>query len=155
MTYADKKYNIYSQRLSVYFQYVAPDLRIPKSKDESPYKDPGGGDIQPDSYDNGSTIIIFDNPGTCSIHDSLISARGGWESGWRRLPSYLTSSSHGEKEQMPLDCMKVITQGKSYFCGSKEYAMLINIDIFNALATCWDKLLDASSEHVSILVCIP
>ena len=33
--------------------------------------------------------------------------------------------------------------------------MLMNIDIFKALATCWDQLLDVSWEHVSILVCLP
>jgi len=130
LTYADnpvRRYNVYSQRLSVYVQHVASDLRAPELESLSPYQGLERSSRPLDVvYDNGSTIIIFDNPETCSIHDSLISARGELESRWRRLPFYLTNDSHEEDEQMTLDCMKVITQGESYNFGPKEYAVLMN-----------------------------
>jgi len=108
------RYNVYSQRLSVYVQYAAPDLQTPGPDFISPYQglEHGSRPLE-ELYDNGSTIIIFDNSETRSIYDSLIPARGEWESRWRRLPFYLSNDYKEEDEQMALDCMKIITQGKS------------------------------------------
>ncbi|CUS11241.1 unnamed protein product [Tuber aestivum] len=129
------RYNVFSQRLSAYVQYAAPDLPTPGPDFESPYQglEHGSRPLQ-ELYDNGSTVILFDNSETRSIYDSLISARGEWESRWRRLPFYFTNDDPEEDGQMALECMKIITQ-----------------DIFKAIANCWDQLLDASWEHVSIL----
>ncbi|CAZ79658.1 unnamed protein product [Tuber melanosporum] len=128
------RYNVYSQRLSVYVQYAAPGLQTPGPDVVSPYQCLEHGRPVQELYDNGSTIIVFDSSETGSIYDSLISARGEWESRWRRLPFYLANDYPDEDEKMTLECMKVITQ-----------------DIFKAIANCWDQLLDASWEHVSIL----
>ena len=117
LTYADnpvQRYNVYSQRLSVYVQYVASDIQAPGPDIASPYQDLERSSRPLDvMYDNGSTIIIFDNSETCSVHDSLISARGEWEIRWRRLPFYITSNTYEDDERMTLDCMKAITQGES------------------------------------------
>ncbi|KAG0643438.1 hypothetical protein HOY80DRAFT_1007433 [Tuber brumale] len=130
-----RQYNVHSQRLSVYVQYAAPGLQTPGPDVVSPYQglEHGARPVQ-ELYDNGNTIIVFDDSATTSIYDSLISARGEWESRWRRLPFYLANDHPEEDEEMALECMKIITQ-----------------DIFKALANCWDQLLDASWEHVSIL----
>ena len=108
------RYNVYSQRLSVYVQYAASDLQIPGPDFVSPYQglEHSSRPLE-ELYDNGSTIIIFDNSETRSIYDSLIPARGEWESRWRRLPFYLTNDYPEKNEQMTLECMKIITQGKS------------------------------------------
>ena len=108
-----QRYNVYSQRLSVYVQYAASDLQTPWPGIESPYCLEDGSRPLGELYDNGNTIIIFDNSMTRSIYDSLISARGEWESRWRRLPFYLADDYQEDGEQMTLDCMRVITQGKS------------------------------------------
>ncbi|RPA89268.1 hypothetical protein L873DRAFT_1722655 [Choiromyces venosus 120613-1] len=129
------RYNVFSQRFSVYVQYAASDLQTPGPDIESPYKglEHGSRPLQK-LYDNGSTIIVFDNSDTHSIYDTLISARGEWESRWRRLPFYLTNGRPEAEGQITSECMKIITQ-----------------DIFKALVNCWDQLLDVSWEHVSIL----
>lgn len=104
-------YNVYSQRMSAYVQYASSDLQTPGPDFVSPYQDLGPGSRPlADLYDNGNTIIVFDNSETHCIHDSLISARGEWESRWRRLPFYITNDLLGENEAA-LECMKIITQG--------------------------------------------
>ena len=106
-----QRYNVYSQRLSVYVQCAASDLQVPGPDFISPYQ---GSRHLEERYDNGSTIIIFDNSETGSIYDSLIPARGEWESRWRKLQFYLTSDFKcRENEQLVLECMMIVTQGKS------------------------------------------
>lgn len=61
-------------------------------------------------YDNGNTIIMFDNSHTRSIEDTLLSARGEWESRWRRLPFYMTRDKDTDLDLLGLECMKAITQ---------------------------------------------
>lgn len=87
-------------------------------------------------YDNGNTIIIFDNSQSNSILDTVITARGEWESRWRRLPFYISSrlDLNFRHDEIPGICMRIITQ-----------------DIFKAIAEVWEDTLDASWEHVSIL----
>lgn len=84
-------------------------------------------------YDNGNTIIVFDNSQTGSIEDTILPARGEWESRWRRLPFNMAHVG-ATPETVALECMKAITQ-----------------DIFKAIGDSWQDLLDASWEHVSIL----
>lgn len=124
-------YNVFSQRLSVYVQYHADDLQTPGPDFVSPYRSVSRLE---DHYDNGNTIIVFDNSQTKSIEDTLLPARGEWESRWRRLPFYMTHNPGMAPEEVTLECMKAITQ-----------------DIFKAVGDTWQELLDASWEHVSIL----
>lgn len=77
---------------------------------------------------------MFDNSHSKSIEDTLLAARGEWESRWRRLPFTMNQEVEVNIETMALECMKAITQ-----------------DIFKAVGDCWQELLDVSWEHVSIL----
>ncbi|KAF8247742.1 hypothetical protein K440DRAFT_600870 [Wilcoxina mikolae CBS 423.85] len=129
--------NVYAQRTSMYVQYSHPDLATPGPDVVSPYMRRHDHRPLDELYDNGNTIIIFDNSNSHSINDTLIPARGEWESRWRRLPFYLhniKNSGDEDEEEMRGDCMRTITQ-----------------DVFKAVAECWDELLEASWEHVSIL----
>lgn len=71
-------YTVFSQRLSVLVQYKH-NTKLPKPEFENPWNVPAPPMQQ---YDNGNTIIIFDNSNNYSIKDTLISARGEWESKW-------------------------------------------------------------------------
>ena len=124
--------NAFAQRTAIYVQYSHTILQTPGPELVSPY---GAGGT--DRFDNGSTIIIFDNSDSHRIYDTLIAARGEWESRWRRLPFYINTllpDPEQSEEQMTSDCMRTITQ-----------------DFFKAVAENWDELLDASWDHVSIL----
>ncbi|KAL7276287.1 hypothetical protein RUND412_000753, partial [Rhizina undulata] len=129
------RYDVFSQRVSVYVQFTSPSLSHPDPDMVSPYegREVDGKPLEK-TYDNGNTIIVFDTSDTGSIYDTLIAARGEWESRWRRLPFYLTHDHPEDDKNMTLDCMKIITQ-----------------DIFKSIVDSWDALLDASWEHVSIL----
>ena len=68
-------------------------------------------------------------------------ARSEWESHWRRLPFYLayesplnTSWANPNDDQLGTQCAKMILD-----------------DIFKALISSWETLLDACQTHVSIL----
>ncbi|KAI5793739.1 hypothetical protein DFH27DRAFT_142453 [Peziza echinospora] len=127
-------YDIHSQRLSVYVQYKFQEPITPDEDLECPY----GSD--PESavkrFDNGSTIIIFDNSTSNSIEDTLMSARGAWESKWRRLPFTITHSTDviSEDAQICINSMKAILQ-----------------DVFMSVVAAWEGVLEVSWEHVSIL----
>lgn len=88
------------------------------------------------SFDNGNVIIIFDNCRTKSVEDTLIQARGSYESRWRRLPFYVAADQHevSSNEDLALECMKYISQ-----------------DIWNGLADSWAEFLDHSDHHIAIL----
>ena len=126
-------YDIFSQRLSVYVQLKYDDsyMRysdrfIPEANLQCPYGDNPESFVR--RYDNGNTIIIFENSHSLSIEDTLISARGHLEAKWRRLSfSVYTTDAN-------LVCMKVILQ-----------------DILKSVVSAWEKVLDVSCEHVSIL----
>lgn len=100
----------------------------------SPYRSAN----HPQMYDNGNTIIIMDTSSSHSIKDTLIPARGEFESRWRRLPITLPGAhEHADVETDEYyvgQCMRVITQ-----------------DVFTAIYQGWDELLDAAWEHLSIL----
>ncbi|KAA8913609.1 hypothetical protein FN846DRAFT_771816 [Sphaerosporella brunnea] len=124
--------NVFAQRTSMYVQYSQPDLQTPGPELVAPYR---SHDVS--RYDNGNCIVIFDNSDSHSIYDTIIAARGEWESRWRRLPFYLRNvkQEHGDEgESMTAECMRTITQ-----------------DFFKAVAENWDDLLDASWDHISIL----
>lgn len=119
----------------MYVQYHQSGLgTLPQAEVISPYRSAN----HPQMYDNGNTIIIMDTSNSHSIKDTLIPARGEFESRWRRLPFMLTGAhEHADAETDEHDvgdCMRIITQ-----------------DVFTAIAQCWDELLDAAWEHVSIL----
>ena len=125
--------DVMSQRFSVYVQYALPEVHSPGPDVVSPYH----GEKSAANYDNGNTIIIFDNSESRSILDTLIPARSEWESRWRRLPFHLVTMPDlpsDAEDTMTGDCMRIITQ-----------------DIFKAVAENWDEVLDAAWEHVSIL----
>lgn len=111
-------------------------------------------------FDNGNAIIFFDNAESHSVHDTLVPARGDLEARWRRLPFYLlplqppllpppVPSAHssvsgsggggggggdGGDANLAAACMHAVTA-----------------DVFKALADCWEDVMDAAWEHVSIL----
>lgn len=89
------------------------------------------------TLDNNNVIIIFDNSYSNNIEDTLIVARQGWESRWRRLPFYLAFESKDAMEDddhLAVQCTKAILD-----------------DLFSAVTTAWDGFLDHATTHVSIL----
>jgi hypothetical protein len=131
------RFNVYAQRASVYVQYSNGELQEPAPDVASPYYKYGKDRRFLDKrYDNGNTVILFDNSDSHSIMDTLIPARGEWESRWRRLPFYINSLPElpSSDDDLPGECMRTITQ-----------------DIFKAVTETWGEVLDASWEHVSIL----
>jgi hypothetical protein len=126
------RFNVYAQRASVYVQYSNKELQEPAPDVASPYNNK----YEIDRYDNGNTVILFDNSDSHSIMDTLIPARGEWESRWRCLPFYINSLPElpSNDNDLPGVCMRTITQ-----------------DIFKAVTETWGEVLDASWEHVSIL----
>ena len=103
---------------------------------ENPYdKDPSAIE----EMDNENVIIIFENSKSCSIEDTLIAARREWESRWRRLPFYLAMSQEHDNDvskddDLAVQCMRLVIQ-----------------DILTSLTQLWDRFLDISDSHVSIL----
>ena len=103
---------------------------------ENPYdKDPSAIE----EMDNENVIIIFENSKSCSIEDTLIAARKEWESRWRRLPFYLAMSQEHDSDvskddDLAVQCMRLVIQ-----------------DILTSLTQLWDRFLDISDSHVSIL----
>ncbi|KAF8472021.1 hypothetical protein BDZ91DRAFT_717042 [Kalaharituber pfeilii] len=125
-------YDIYSQRLSVYVQYQLNRPQTPDPDLVCPYGEDYENVIK--RYDNGNTIIIFDNSNTFSIEDTLVAARGDWEMKWRRLPFMISQPQTAEDAHLSIMCMKAILH-----------------DIFKSVVAAWEKVLDLSWEHVSIL----
>lgn len=105
---------------------------------ENPYARKGPHSYVPklEALDNGNVIIIFENSQTGSIEDTLVAARGKWESRWRRLPFYLAyeTGDISSDEQMARQCTKMILQ-----------------DLWTAMVETWQGLLDTCNNHVAIL----
>ena len=129
-------YNIYSQRLAVYVQYKHRTPPTPDPDLVCPYGNNPPSFIK--RYDNGNTILIIDNSRNNSIFDTLIPARGHLESKWRRLPFTVMTPFGGveadTEAHINMHCMKSIVR-----------------DIFKAVVNSWEKVLEVSWEHVSIL----
>lgn len=87
-------------------------------------------------------IIIFDNPSSGSIDDTLIPARRDLECRWRRLPFLLAFESRDPIEEdgdvgdakLALNCSKSILS-----------------DIFKSLVMTWTAFLDHAVTHMNIL----
>jgi len=135
-------FDIYVQRISCYIQKKEAVTEVPSPDFENPYRelehneDPNKYVPHLETLDNESTIIIFENSQSGSIQDTLIEARQQWESRWRRLPFYLAYENHdiSTDDRMASECMKIIIQ-----------------DIFKSVTDSWEKLLDITNNHVSIL----
>lgn len=150
-------YDVYAQRLSVYVQLSEgppglpddPDIRNPYNEEEyqeyqrlkRQYGSPTDANGHERGYipklqtlDNGSTIIIFENSQSGSVHDTLIGARQEIEHRWRRLTFYLPREEADNDERLALECMDLIIR-----------------DIFKALAYAWEKYLTICETHVGIL----
>lgn len=136
-------YDCFVQRISCYIQKKETVAEVPPYADvENPYRETGNSE-DPNVYvphletlDNESTIIIFENSSSGSIQDTLIEARQQWESKWRRLPFYLAYENHdiSTDDRMASECMRIIIQ-----------------DVFKSVTESWEKLLDITNNHVSIL----
>jgi len=135
-------YDVYVQRISCYIQKKEAVTELPSPDFENPYQELEHNEESSryvphlETLDNESTIIIFENSQSGSIQDTLIAARQQWESRWRRLPFYLAYENHdiSTDERMASECMKIIIQ-----------------DIFKSVTKSWEKLLDITNNHVSIL----
>lgn len=130
------------QRISCYIQKKEAVTEVPSPDFENPYRELEHNEESNkyvphlETLDNESTIIIFENSQSGSIQDTLIAARQQWESRWRRLPFYLAYENHdiSTDNRMASECMKIIIQ-----------------DIFKGVTESWEKLLDITNNHVSIL----
>lgn len=129
-------------------QRANPELPPPDAELASPYSDGLG-----ERFDNGNTIIIFDNSGSQSIHDTLVPARGSLEARWRRLPFYLLPLQPPSQPSQPLLSAHRSDGGDGGGDGNLAVACMqaITADVFKAIADCWEDVMDAAWEHVSIL----
>ncbi|KAI9837856.1 MAG: hypothetical protein M1819_006790 [Sarea resinae] len=159
-------YDIYLQRVSCYIQHqevvpemsTSPDIENPyldrppyasdlrgRRRSQSPkLRDLDNGSLNEvlnffvaDKAVPGNAIIIFDNSHSGSIRDTLIRARQSSESRWRRLPFYLAYDAHHDMSNdqvLALECTRLVLQ-----------------DVFKNLVRSWDRFLDISGTHVSIL----
>ena len=136
-------YDVYVQRISCYIQkkeeitevLPTPDIQNPYEEAEHHGHSQRHG-LRLEDLDSGNTIIIFENSQSGSIEDTLIGARQEWESKWRRLPFYLTYDQHdvSNDDRLATDCMKIILQ-----------------DVLKSLTESWERFLDITNNHVSIL----
>lgn len=129
-------YDVYVQRVSCYIQHK-------QTINEQPPTANGDGFNKKEtkrpkeSFDNGNSIVIFDNSQSGSIEDTLVAARQLWECRWRRLPFFLAFESRdlvSNDEQLAFQCSRVILG-----------------DIFKVLSETWDGFLNLAMDHVSIL----
>lgn len=124
--------NVFAQRTSMYIQYSQTEVQTPIDTQASLHADHVSHLQEIASlYDNGNTIIIFDNSDSGSINDTVIEARGEWEMRWRKMSFYLPVAlkSAPDDEIFAGECMRTITA-----------------DFFKAVGHTWDDLLDASWE---------
>lgn len=149
-------YDALVQRLSVYVQLStsapgsATDPDIPNPYNEEDFEDyqrlkKSYGDVNANehrekymrklnTFDNGSTIIVFESSQSADVKDTLIGARQEIESRWRRLTFYLSRAEASTDETLTIECMDYILK-----------------DIFQALAYNWTSFLAACETHVGIL----
>lgn len=116
-------------------------MKNPYLEDPDNMKGENGHDHQEyfphlDTLDNGNAILIFESSKSNSFEDTMIPARGKWESRWRRLPFYVAYEVRDllNDEQMALQCTKMIVQ-----------------DVWKSAAETWQGLLDCCNHHVGIL----
>lgn len=135
--------DIYVQRVSCYIQHrtgsrLPPDLDPSDSETNPHARIPGKTPSQfINSFDNGNAVLIFDNSHTSHIADSLIAARGDWESRWRRLPFILVADGYcieDSDDLASLLCMRAVIE-----------------DVFEAVINQWDVFMDVARSHVDIL----
>ena len=130
---------------SVYVQHKEQEpQKLPDIEGiDNPYEDADGHKARSDEYfpllgslDNGNAILIFENSKSESIQDTLIKARGKWESRWRRLPFYLAFDSHAgnDDDETAVLCARTILS-----------------DIWRAIAQDWGKFLVKAGHHTNIL----
>ena len=149
-------YDALVQRLSVYVQLStsspgsATDPDIPNPYNEEDFEDyqrlkKSYGDVNAnehrekyirrlESFDNGSTVIVFESSQSGDVKDTLIGARQEIESRWRRLTFYLSRAEASSDETLTIECMDYILK-----------------DVFQALAYNWSRFLAACETHVGIL----
>ncbi|KAF1986381.1 hypothetical protein K402DRAFT_431339 [Aulographum hederae CBS 113979] len=102
------------QRLSMYVQHRGgshvPIEMVP------PYADAGGDPTEPirggppplSQFDNDTTIIIFSQSSSASVHDNIIGPRMELESRWRRLIFYLSRDARENIDTMLVECLDTI-----------------------------------------------
>ncbi|KAK6334370.1 hypothetical protein TWF730_003583 [Orbilia blumenaviensis] len=135
---AHHTHDIYSQRLSVYLQWVTNEVHKPHfahPNDESRKA--------VDVYDGGSTVIVFDNSESLSIEDTVVPAHGEIERIWRGPGTSYYEVLTDE------DGQDILGSGDGKF--SRDFIQRIIETVYNSVADCWEAVLDVAWDHESIL----
>ncbi|EPS45815.1 hypothetical protein H072_120 [Dactylellina haptotyla CBS 200.50] len=138
---AHHTHDIYSQRLSVYLQWVTHDAPKPRPvpSDDTRRK-------AVDIFDPGSTVIVFDNSESLSIEDTVVPAHGEIERIWRGPgTSYYELVTDEEGQEV----LQGSNAGNSKF--ARDFMQRIIETIYNSVADCWEAVLDVAWDHESIL----
>ncbi|KAK6518976.1 hypothetical protein TWF281_003666 [Arthrobotrys megalospora] len=135
---AHHTHDIYSQRLSVYLQWVTNESHKshPTHSDEHGHK-------AVDVYDGGSTVIVFDNSESLSIDDTVVPAHGEIERIWRGPGTSYYEILTDE------DGQDINGSGNGKF--SRDFIQRIVETVYNSVADCWEAVLDVAWDHESIL----
>lgn len=163
-SYPAHGFDVYVQRLSVYIQrnmdgaglvnedwnYPAPRSYAPRDSEEIERQEKsnleedmeeegmknqnGGWKKFRDSFDNGTTMIVFEQSHSGLVRDTLIEARAEIEKKWRRLFTDLPRDDIPSDSLLSLECMDVAV---GY--------------VLSGILGSWDKFLAKCEEHVDIL----
>ncbi|KAF3928385.1 hypothetical protein ABW21_db0208722 [Orbilia brochopaga] len=134
---AHHTHDVYSQRLSVYLQWVTNEVRkpTPVPSDDTRRK-------AVDLFDPGSTIVVFDNSESLSIEDTVVPAHGEIERIWRGPgTSYYEIGTEEEINELGTTDTKF----------GRDFVQRIVETIYNSVADCWEAVLDVAWDHESIL----
>ncbi|KAK6524163.1 hypothetical protein TWF694_005824 [Orbilia ellipsospora] len=136
---AHHTHDVYSQRLSVYLQWVTNDTTKPRPvpSDDTKRK-------AVDVFDNGSTIIVFDNSESLSIEDTIVPGHGEIERIWRGPGTSYYEIITDEEGQDTIG-------GSSSSKFARDFIQRIVETIYNSVADCWEAVLDVAWDHESIL----
>ncbi|RVD89326.1 uncharacterized protein DFL_000339 [Arthrobotrys flagrans] len=134
---AHHTHDIYSQRLSVYLQWVTNENHKPHQTHPDDHRK------AVDVYDGGSTVIVFDNSESLSIDDTVVPAHGEIERIWRGPgTSYYEILTDDDGQD-------INGSGNGKF--SRDFIQRIVETIYNSVADCWEAVIDVAWDHESIL----
>ncbi|KAF3934644.1 hypothetical protein ABW20_dc0102997 [Dactylellina cionopaga] len=136
---AHHTHDVYSQRMSVYLQWVTSESKKPQpmASDNTRRK-------AVDVYDTGSTIIVFDNSESLSIEDTIVPAHGEIERIWRGPGTSYYEIILDEDGQEA-------TGSSSNNKMARDFIQRVMETVYNSAADCWEAVLDVAWDHESIL----
>ncbi|KAJ6258921.1 hypothetical protein Dda_5816 [Drechslerella dactyloides] len=137
---AHHTHDVYSQRLTVYMQWVTNEVQKP-----APVPSDDRRRKAVELFDPGSTIVVIDNSESLSIEDTIVPAHGEIERIWRGPgTSYYEIGTEEEANELT-------ASGSPNTKFARDFVQRIVETIYNSVADCWEAVLDVAWDHESIL----